>query len=434
MTNDNQSKQAEASKEPQWKRTLIELKDWKLFLRRSLSSDFYRVKATDEERQRLANLEKPVSNELAQDYAAWRRGMLWITSMAIGITMVFQVINVIEMYEAEEKLPGVLQFMIIVLLCLLIGAAGLINQAALSWYDLGKSRMYSRFAWLLLFLGPFLVYCLPAAMFMAEGSTPANTRIQVGFFMAFAAALDLFPRIIGLFAGIIRSSLTLKTLLPESNLPGWLAVITAPLYVLFFLMVLVIVIQTTISFWLVLTLMALLMAPILLLMRSKTLVQPLGPQEGHLVVQQIRRTSLLCVLAGVVFFVIFAATLEIDLDISALDVFNAVAAFIASVLLLTLVMSDLMMGLLIQTFLQDQSFRDTDMEATLTTKYSDLTDVGMGDLDIGESDLIRKIGGAAKSAKRMGKEWVSGDEQPPPPTPDQKSSSSDTAEDIDKQS
>lgn len=425
---DNQPNPSEhTEKVPAWKanmlNTMSELSHLPLFLKRSLSSDFYYVRANEEERKRLAGLPKPITNELGQDYAAWRRGMLWITTVTIAITLGFQTYETIELME-DEMQPGIIQFILVVLLCLLAGATGLVNKAALAWDDLEKSRRYTRFAWLLLFLGPFVVYCLPIAPFMEYTTT--GQRLQIGAGAALIAALDLFPRIIGLFAGIIRSSLTLKTMLPESNTPGWLAVITAPLYVLFFLIALIIVIQSTISVWLVLSFTGFILAPIMMLTRTKTLVRSVEPKEGHLVVQQIRRTSVVCVVAGLVFFIIFVSTIDLDIPIEAVDVLNIVASFLASVLLLTLVMSDLMMSLMIHAYSQQQVFRGSDMESTLAGKVGDLSDVGLGDLDIGETQLLRKIGGAAKTAGQMGKDWVSGDSEPDkndgPKPPDDKSS------------
>ncbi|MEM9345317.1 MAG: hypothetical protein AAGB26_01740 [Planctomycetota bacterium] len=411
---DNQPNPSEhTEKVPAWKanmlNTMSELSHLPLFLKRSLSSDFYQVRANEEERKRLAGLPKPITNELGQDYAAWRRGMLWITTLTIAITLGFQTYETIELMDDETQ-PGIIQFMFVMLLCLLAGATGLVNKAALVWDDLEKSRRYTRFAWLLLFLGPFLVWCIPIAPFMDY--TTSGQRIQIGLFVSLFAALDLFPRIIGLFAGIIRASLTLKTLLPESNTPGWLAVITAPLYVLFFLVALIIAIQSTISIWLVLSFNAFILAPVMLLTRTKSLVRSVDPKDGHLVVQQIRRTSIVCVGAALIFFIIFVSTIELNIPIEAVDVFNIIASFLASVLLLTLVMSDLMMSLMIHAYSQQQVFRGSEMENALAGKVGDLSDVGLGDLDIGETELLRKIGGAAKTAGQMGKDWVSGDSTP----------------------
>lgn len=396
----------------------VELGDWQLFLRRSLRSDFYGERATDAERQRLASAALPVTTPLAQDYAAWRRGMLWVTAMAMVVTVIFQLIETIKAL-ADEPTPGVLKFMVVVLFIMQISASVLIGLAALSWCDLIKSRKNARFAWLLVFLGPFLVYCLPVGTFAAD---EPMQQLQIGVLMAFGAAIDLFPRIIGLFAGIIRSSLTLKTLLPESNTPGWMAVIIAPLYILFFLIALIVVIQSTISFWLVLALLAFIGAPVLLLMRTKTLMQSLEPEEGHKIVMQIRRSSAMCMVAAFVFFLIFAIVTDLDiLNISVWSLLNGVFAFLAGVLLLTTVMSDFMLSMLIHSYAQGQSFRGSAMDDTLSAKYAELTDVGLGQLDIGETELIRKLGGAAKAAGRKGKDWVAAEDSAGPiwarPTP-----------------
>lgn len=390
----------------------MELGDWQLFLRRSLRSDFYRERATDAERDRLAGSANPITTRLAQDYAAWRRGMLWMTAVAISVTLIFGVINTVSTL-GERDIPGVFKFMTFALFGFQVGAAILVGLAALAWDDLPKSRQFSRFAWMLIFFGPFIVYLLPVGVLASD---IREEQEYIAALMTVFVAGALFPSVIALFAGIIRASLTLKTLLPESSTPGWVALITAPLYALFFLIALIVAIQSTISWWLVVSLNAFLLAPILLLMRMPTLVQSHTPEEGHKIVQQVRRSNAVCMVVALVFFTIFATT--VDMDISFWDLLSALFTFLASVLLLTMVMSDFMLSLLIQSFAQGKKFRDSEMEATLGTHYDELSESGLGDLDMGEADLFRSIGGAAKAAGRRSKEWVAADDIPTTPGPE----------------
>lgn len=394
----------EIEEEPEWRKTAdavtSELGDWSLFVRRSLRSDFYRERATDGERQRLAEANPPVQTELAQDYAAWRRGMLWFTFVAMVVAFIFVLIETISSLFSGD-VPGVIKFVVFVVFSIQVGATILVGVAAFNWVDLNKSRKLTRFAWLVLFGGPIVLLIIPWAS-MASGLSQLAAAQE----MVAAAIRVLFPLIMGLFAGLIRSGLTLKTLLPESSSPGWMTVLVTPFYVLFFLVPLAIAIQLMSSFLLILALFAFILSPILLLVRARKLMLPMDAETGHRLVQSIRRTSAICISLG--FFFIFILVIDALKDVSIWSAISALASFLTSVLLLSLVMSDFMLGMMSHGFAQSQAIKGTEAESALARKFVDLSNVGIGNIDMGEGAVFEKLGSVAKFANFVGKELVSG--------------------------
>ncbi|HEV7405703.1 MAG TPA: hypothetical protein VGO11_22355 [Chthoniobacteraceae bacterium] len=66
-----------------------------------------------------------------------------------------------------------------------------------------------------------------------------------GLFEAVGAIAGLLPAVLSLVPGVVKGCLRVKTLLPQSMLPGWLIVMAAPLYGLFLLAIFVALDQFT---------------------------------------------------------------------------------------------------------------------------------------------------------------------------------------------
>lgn len=389
----------------EWKKTAgamtSELGDWQLFLRRSLRSDFYRERATETERMRLSSAATPIESELAQDYAAWRRGMLWFTLFAMSIALIFSLIETIDAL-GERDLADVVKFVLFLFFAFQATATVLVGMAAMQWTNLSKSRKLTRFAWLALFVGPIAMLFIPWASMMDDVSQ--QEILQAAAVMAAIAAIQLMPKIMGLFAGLVRASLTLKTMLPESTAPGWMAIFVTPFYILFLAIPLTITIQTTYGVLLIIALLCFMTAPIVLLIKTKELLQPMAPEKGHKLVRTIRLTSIGCTLVGGVFFVIFLG--DTIKGITFWNALSAVAGFATSVLLLALVMSDVMLGLMCRSFASGQQFHGTEVEKTLAGKFADLSAGGLAEIDMGEGAVLKKLGGAANFAGWVGKEMA----------------------------
>ena len=58
---------------------------FKILARRTLKGNFQRERAMDSEREVMATARKPITDPLAQDYVAWRRGVLWLATVTMSI-------------------------------------------------------------------------------------------------------------------------------------------------------------------------------------------------------------------------------------------------------------------------------------------------------------------------------------------------------------
>ena len=107
-----------------------------------------------------------------------------------------------------------------------------------------------------------------------------------------------------------------------------------------------------------------------------------------------------------------------------------VFSFLGNVMLLTVVMSDFMLGMIRQGQLQAESFAGTALAKSLAGRLDDLASCGLTDLEAGEAAFAGRLkagGGVlaraasaqgarlAEKARRSGKASNDGDSEPPRP-------------------
>src|SRR5262249_38721088 len=63
----------------------------------------------------------------------------------------------------------------------------------------------------------------------------------LGIFWGMATFILQLPLLLSLFPGVLRACVRIKSILPESIVPGWFLVFTAPFYLLFWFMVFILV-------------------------------------------------------------------------------------------------------------------------------------------------------------------------------------------------
>ena len=247
--------------------------------------------------------------------------------------------------------------------------------------------------------------------------------------LGLAAVVALAPKIFGLFPGLIRCSLTVKTLLPETSAPGWLGIIIAPFYMLFLAVATIAAVQMSqlmlgIGFGLLAAQMG------VVIWQAKRLLHPCEQSEAAAGVRAIKRTQLLFQLAGVACITIFLIrTVEFDWSaVNSLVLF--IFSFLGNVTLLTVVMSDFMLGMIRQGQLQAEAFAGTPLAKSLASRLDDLASCGLTDLEAGEAAFAGRLksgGGVlaraasaqgarlAQKARRSGKASDEADPNPPMP-------------------
>lgn len=394
---------------------------YRLFWTRVLKSDFSVIESTEDEAKKLESGTENVKSPLAQDYASWRRSMLMICILVLFFSTLFNVSDIFVTL-GQQDVHVVQKIQTVLIFFFQLGSVVLCAMAARNWVDLRKSRSLARFAWLLQFVGPFLIFLVPLSLFVDDERILA----QLGL----GAVLVLAPKIFGLFPGLIRCSLTVKTLLPETSTPGWLGIIIAPTYSLFLAMATITAIQGS-EFIMGIGFALLAVGMSVVILRAQLLLKATDQEGASDTVKGIKKRQMIFQVSGVACIGVSIFLQVENIDFSLINnLFLFVFSFIANVTLLTVVMSDFMLGMIRQGQLQAVAFAGTPLEKSLTKRLDDLAACGLTDLEAGElefaSSFKEKSGVFAKSASSQGSRLVekarqlgnkSEEEsgQPPPP-------------------
>lgn len=187
--------------------------------------------------------------------------------------------------------------------------------------------------------------------------------------MTLTALMTLLPRIFGMFPGIVRASLTLRTLVPESPLPGYVAALIEPLYVL--LVLIVVVIASQISQWLIFDgLICLIVSAYFLVRNARTLSKPMDSASMTAHLKPLRKKMLICTVIGLIFIV--AGISDYISSVGFWRIFSIVSHLIGNIILLTAVGADFLLGLMKFSFDQDRAMRGTPLQADLDNRFADL--------------------------------------------------------------
>ena len=354
---------------------------YRLFWSRILISDFHIIQATKSEIERLELASTPVKSPLAQDYASWRRSLLMVCVLVLGITLLFTGYDVATETFNESK-HTVIRLQALSLFIFQIVSFLLCINAAYNWSNVKASRTYSRLAWLFQFAGPFLVFFTPLSLFVSN----PFVLMQLGV----SSIVTLAPKIFGLFPGILRCSLSIKTLLPESAATGWLTIVIVPIYFLFLLVPAIAAIQF--SFYVLgIGLLMTGIGSFVSLLSSTKLLKPLTQLEASNLVGRIKKFQSLFQLVGIC-CVVFQIVRSVDIT---LDMLNNLLLFsfsyLGNVTLLTLVMSDFMIGMIRESQIQTEEFMNSDMLGDYQLRMEQLSACGLTDFDAGELEFASKI-------------------------------------------
>ena len=382
---------------------------------RMLTSDFKNMPVLEEEKQKLESLPRPVTDRFAQGFMVWRRSVLGVAAgflllyalnALIGIRSVDEMLfqQNLDQLEQSEMYVGNPQMMeaqarqatdqyvevigadnldivwgIDVLLRLsVLLAAVLVSMASLQWYNVGRCRWLSRAGWAVLFGVPFLLAMLPTTLMMDFSHLAAPEQEQatamLGSMMAFAFFLTLAPKVISLLPAIMRSAMTVKTMLPESPAPGWLVSIIAPIYGLILLVVLATVNQFNFDLQLVLGMGLLIVAAGLYLVRAPELVRAHTESEAVTAVTRTRMQS--TVLNGVGGLLLGLYLLDLP-GLDAQETVNVFFSIIGSVLLTTVIGTELALRFLRQATAYGRQIRGTELEHSLEEKLRRLSSHGL---------------------------------------------------------
>jgi hypothetical protein len=390
------------------------------FIVRALTADFQREHASDEERSELAAFSTPVVDPLAQDYLAWRRSALWVSAVVLTIGVVIAVADHKPIAEgmAEgwsqpgmqltveqvtqgigpkniEMLDDLQYFMLLLKGCI----AAMVYYAAKSWRVVKRSRTVARYAWLVALIVPIMVMAWPWSKTLdfshldqinefGQRMKQQGEMLHKAFGTLFAvmSLATIAPKIFALFPGIMRSSLILKTLLPEATAPGWFTVVFAPFMSGFLLLVLCLLSQVEGSYLAIAGVVLLAIGPCVYVRRARDLVRPHSAEEIHTVVHGMRKQALAFSGSGLVLLLIY---LFAESSLSKVTIAHLLVEAFGSILLTMVAISDITLALLSFSQVQGAKFQTSELREGYERRLQSLGTAGLTDVEgaLGVNDL-----------------------------------------------
>ncbi|MBV9127479.1 MAG: DUF4339 domain-containing protein [Verrucomicrobia bacterium] len=368
------------------------------FARRILASNFTKEAAGADEKLALERARTPVTFPIGQNYAAWRRAILWFSGVGLAISALAQIPDLLRNVTTQQNVPVIFRLIFLLLFGFQVAASGLALWGALVWAEVPSSRRLARLAYFCQFLGPLLLFCIPARWLMSGSLAELRTY---GTLYAVIAVIFLMPKIFGIMPGLVRACLTLRTLVPESPMPGWICVLIAPLYCLLF-SVLVIVAAQAGSGLLFLAFLVVFLAPLFVILDARNLCRPANEADMNRTLTALRWRMLLATIAGLLLLLWAGYDVLKSLNWHMSSLLNFFASLVGNVFLVTAVASDFLIGLMRTGFNQEEELRASPLYEVLHERFVQLGNVRMADLGAGEGEMFANVGDLMRRARAFG--------------------------------
>lgn len=171
----------------------------------------------------------------------------------------------------------------------------------------------------------------------------------------------LLPTVLSLVPGVQRACLRVKTLVPESMLPGWFLVAAAPFYALFLLVIFIAISQITSESLLLISMFLLVAAPFIYVFRADVFARPLMSEADYLRMRRVQQVVTgVTALAGLLLVVYLAPQQYLGIHLVGLDVKTSLLGpldvagflleFIGRSLFMTVLGADLFMRMNLSTW------------------------------------------------------------------------------------
>lgn len=171
----------------------------------------------------------------------------------------------------------------------------------------------------------------------------------------------LLPTVLSLVPGVQRACLRVKTLVPESMLPGWFLVAAAPFYALFLLVIFIAINQITSESLLLVSMFLLVAAPFIYVFRADVFAKPLMTEADYLRMRRVQQVVTgVTALAGLLLVVYLAPQQYLGIHLVGLDVKTSLLGpldvagflleFIGRSLFMTVLGADLFMRMNLSTW------------------------------------------------------------------------------------
>lgn len=288
-----------------------------VFLKRATTTDPGRVRPEPAEELTLTGA--GVADATGRKLAAWRRAMLFVAAVPCAFAALFGLIDVIAMDKEDKEFYSAFGLMLFYLRALSVFALPVAAVfAALTYDKLAKSATWVLIGGLVSFAIPIGVAFVPTDWLIDLKTTGQEKvseieakRTLFGMRVGIEFYLLLVPTVMSLLPAVSRACIRLKLLLPESLVPGWGLVTSAPLFVLLTLSTFVLLYHLAGNVLLLLGLLLWIGSPLMYLIKFSLLTKPVTEPAERDALAKLSYVVLGTMLAGMMMIFVYMFTAKI---------------------------------------------------------------------------------------------------------------------------
>lgn len=345
----------------------------RLFARRAFAPDPAQVPPTPDEERDLTRA--GVTDPVARRLAVWRRGVLFAAAVPGAAAALFGLISTVA--GGTDGLSGFGILVMYVQALALFALPAFAVLGALRYDRLAQSVR-------LVLIGALVSLGVPLAVAFAPGHWLLDTgpagdpeerelvRSMTGVVLGVAFYIVLMPAVLSLLPGVSRACVRLKLLLPESLVPGWGLVASAPLCVLLTLATFVLLYHLVGNVLLFVGLLLWVGAPLYYLTQPDLLVKPVTTPADREALARASFAVFLLTVGGMVLLLVFLFTatfagktlLGFDSEKCvlrpwSLDLHKVWIEYVARALFLTVFFADLVLKVALSVWKESKAFAGT---------------------------------------------------------------------------
>ncbi len=264
-------------------------------LRRAFAWDLRDIAANPSEQALLQG--NGITDSILQRYLCWRRSVLLLASLPVILIALLGTGDNLEGDYRNLSAVGRLWLGLMILTPFAMPAA--VITSAVLWWRQKRGWKIMAWGWAISFLVPITLFLIPAHWLVridaasAEERAAAQLGTAFGFgiivFLSLLVSLTVFT--ISTAFGVQRACLRLKTLLPDSTVPGLFLAASAPVFPLVLLPLFVLINQLASSPLLILGMLLLMASPLVYAVRAKVFIRPLSTEADFREVLWVQRLA-----------------------------------------------------------------------------------------------------------------------------------------------
>jgi hypothetical protein len=220
-----------------------------------------------------------------RQYLVWRRSWLMFLLPPAVLSAVFHLASLLGDGSTDFVKHLTWIGTIVLFGSALVQVVGYPAAAAVGlwWWDRHRvSRWALVVGWAASFLLPFGVALIPFHHFIkleaGDAEAMALQRFGLGVVGGMLYLVTLLPVVMSIIPGVLRACVRIKSVLPESIVPGWFLVIVAPMYALVLLLAFIAVNQVAGNLLLIGGVLLLMAAPAVYLWKTPLFIRPVAGQ------------------------------------------------------------------------------------------------------------------------------------------------------------